>query len=239
MTLSTAELRRLWGPDCAESTELRTIALWSGARVTINALCVDAFQALDRVMKSHNYLQRRADTGAMNCRPITGGSGYSLHAFGIAQDTNWTTNPYGPRLVTDRSQAMVDDIYRIRTNNNKQVFRWGGYYTGQKDAMHDEVVVSPADIRTGINWHTVNQGNNPIPTPHPTLPEDDMRLIEVTAGDDKGKVFYVVGNYRNQQDKTSADRLIKSGVPYIMQDDIAWEQTAFLTRLGSPPALSG
>jgi peptidoglycan hydrolase-like protein with peptidoglycan-binding domain len=95
-----------------------------------------------------------------NCRKITGGSGYSLHAYGIAADLNWSTNPYGSRLVTDMPGAMIADIKAIRTNNGKQVFRWGGDYKGNKDAMHFEVICTPADLATGL------QGG-PTPTSHP------------------------------------------------------------------------
>jgi hypothetical protein len=45
---------------------------------------------------------------------------------------------------------MIDDIKAIRTGNGKQVWRWGGDYRGNKDAMHFENIVSPADLATGI-----------------------------------------------------------------------------------------
>lgn len=111
---------------------------------------IPAVAALDARLRAHNYRTRKADTGAYNCRKITGGSGYSLHAYGIALDINWQSNPYGPTLVTDMPAAMVADIKAIRTRNGKQVWRWGGDYAGNKDAMHFEIVCSPADLATGI-----------------------------------------------------------------------------------------
>ena len=54
--------------------------------------CVDAVHALDAVLREWSYETRSADTGAYNCRQITGGSGYSLHAYGIALDINWQSN---------------------------------------------------------------------------------------------------------------------------------------------------
>lgn len=107
------------------------------------------------MLKLHKYATRKADTGAYNCRKITGGTGYSLHSYGIALDINWQSNPYGSRLVTDMPSAMIADIKAIRTKNGKQVWRWGGDYSGNKDAMHFEIIASPADIATGIDPKTV------------------------------------------------------------------------------------
>lgn len=150
MTLSTSQLRSAYAPACQ--------ARGGGY--------LDAYAALDAVLEAHCYRVRREDTGAYNCRKITGGSGYSLHAYGpgskftfwtivsiatsLAVDINWQTNPYGSRLVTDMPRAMVDEIEAIRTVSGAQVWRWGGYYAGNKDAMHYEIVCSPADLNTGI-----------------------------------------------------------------------------------------
>jgi hypothetical protein len=35
--------------------------------------------------------------------------------------------------------VMILDIEKIRTRNGKIVFRWGGRYSGNKDAMHFEM----------------------------------------------------------------------------------------------------
>ena len=43
-----------------------------------------------------------------------------------------------------------DEILAIRTKNGKQVWRWGGHYTTNRDAMHYEIVCTPADLATGI-----------------------------------------------------------------------------------------
>lgn len=150
---TTAQLRKMWSPACTCRTT--TITLHSGARITVNAGCVEAFKALDVVMQSFRYAPRSRDTGAFVCRPITGGKGYSLHAYGIAVDYNWNTNPYGPKLITDMPRAMVDAGKRIRTKKGVEVFRWGGDYRRNKDAMHWEVVCSPEDLRAGIDWSTV------------------------------------------------------------------------------------
>lgn len=150
MTRTTQQVREAWSPACQ----------------TKGADLVAAYQALDAVMKKHGYKPRSGVTGAFNCRKITGGTGYSLHAYGpgviftfwtgvrvttaVAVDVNWDKNPYGPRLITDMPRAMVDDICAIKTVDGLQVWRWGGYYSNNKDAMHYEIVVSPAELRKGI-----------------------------------------------------------------------------------------
>jgi hypothetical protein len=160
MALSTSELRRAWAPACRSKGKV----------------FLPAYAALDAAFRKHRYDIRPGDSGAYNCRTITGGSGYSLHAYGpgysyeywdgssfstsLAVDINWQTNPYGPRLITDMPRAMIDDIVRIQTNNGRQVWGWGGYYSGNKDAMHFEIVCSPGDLSTGINPRTIPGGSS-------------------------------------------------------------------------------
>lgn len=186
MVLSTGALRGEYGPACHDNSA-------KGAQ--------DAWDAHQQVMEHYGYQLRAGDTGSRSCRPITGGSGYSLHAYflagvvihlwnlprpiaaAVAGDFNWNTNPYGSRLVTDMSRAMVDAICAIRTVNGKQVFRWGGYYSGNKDAMHYELVCAKADLTTGIDWSTV-AGHSPGPTPpkdDDMTPEQEAKLDAVLA----------------------------------------------------------
>jgi hypothetical protein len=164
--LTTSELRVAWAPAC--EVPLHTIELVQGVRVTCHARVGTAVQALGRVLEAHGYVVRAGDTGAYNCRPITGGSGHSLHAHGIALDINWNTNPYRRDnvLVTDMPRAMVRNILRIRTNSGAQVWGWGGRYRTVKDAMHYEIVCTPADIASGIDWATVHQPALRPGTPH-------------------------------------------------------------------------
>jgi hypothetical protein len=150
MSRTTAQLRRLWAPACAGKEDV----------------FLHAYVALDEVMHKHGYRPRAGVTGAYNCRKITGGSGYSLHAYGpgsrfvfwtkvavttaVAVDVNWDRNPYGPHLVTDMPRAMVDEVCAIETVDGVIVWRWGGYYETNKDAMHFEIVASPAELKRGI-----------------------------------------------------------------------------------------
>ena len=169
--LGTSALRAAWSPPCGPATSRVRIDLYGSGSITVRRECEAAFRALNDCLRRHNYRTRKADTGAYNCRRITGGTGYSLHAYGIAADINWQTNPYGPRLVTDMPKAMRDDIKALRTNNGKQVFGWGGDYRTNHDAMHWEVVCTPADIATGIAG-SAPAAPAPAPRPFRTFAKD-------------------------------------------------------------------
>lgn len=156
---------------------------------------LEAYQAKDAVFKVWSYPTDRSWTGCFACRAITGGTNYSLHAYrddtkgfrhwdgtlvqplALAEDVNAAQNPYGKRLVTDRPRGMVDDLLAIRTKSGARVFGWGGYYSGNKDAMHDDIVCIPADLASGIDWNTV-RGSSPTPVPPEPIPEeeDEMKI---------------------------------------------------------------
>ena len=166
---STAELRILWAPAC--TPPFARLNLYGEGVVTVDVLIVDAVKALNAVLIDWDYRTRRADTGAYNCRPITGGTNYSLHAYGIAVDLNWNTNPYGRTLVTDMPFGMIEAIEGIRTAGGVQVWRWGGRYSNNKDAMHFEVVASPAELARGIQSQTTTNTERLIVTP-----EDERKI---------------------------------------------------------------
>jgi hypothetical protein len=110
--LRTSELRNVWGPRCG-GFKRQTLTL--PCRVRLNQVDVRAAQAfyeIGRIMAKHNYFPPQASTGAYNCRQIKGGggSGYSLHAYGIAADFSWHKNPLTrnpPRLVTDMPVSLL------------------------------------------------------------------------------------------------------------------------------------
>lgn len=166
MPLTTPQLRTAWAPAC--NVPLARVELIQGVRVQCHEKAATAVQALGRVFERHRYAVRASDTGAYNCRAITGGSEHSLHAYGIALDVNWNTNPYRAdnRLVTDMKPAMIADVKAIRTVGGDQVWAWGGDYRRVKDAMHFEVCCTPAQLATGIDWDTVKQPTLRRATPH-------------------------------------------------------------------------
>lgn len=88
------------------------------------------------------------ETGAFNCRPITGGSGFSQHAYGLAIDVNPFQNPYlkGDVLLPELASAYVDRG-RLRagmiTADGPVVqafasigWEWGGSWRTLKDYQH-------------------------------------------------------------------------------------------------------
>jgi hypothetical protein len=80
MARTTQQKRDLWGPPCRGVTE--RVALYGSAVVAVDPRIVEATRALNDVLARWGYKSRRADTGAYNCRKITDGKGYSLHAYG-------------------------------------------------------------------------------------------------------------------------------------------------------------
>ncbi len=151
---STSELRKLWSPPCAVEHYVE-LELHSGAVITVHRLTADVFLAVDAVMERFGYAPRPRDTGAYNCRKIVGGTNYSLHAYGIAVDYNWSTNPYGRKLVTDMSPELIDAILAIRTVGDRPALRWGGHYSRNKDAGHFEIIASPEELAAGIDPATI------------------------------------------------------------------------------------
>ena len=152
---TTSELRRMWAPAC--QVDMNVLLLHSGARITVAKAASEAFRAIDGVMQSTGYAPRARDTGGYNCRKITGGTAHSLHAFGIAVDYNWNSNPFRAdgKLITDMPAPMVAAIKAIRTKGGAPVFRWGGDFRSVKDAMHFEVVASPRELASGVDWSKV------------------------------------------------------------------------------------
>lgn len=194
MTRSTEQLRRLWAPPCVGPWA--RIQLYGEGVVTVDPLIVEATRALSLTYQAFSYETRRKDTGAYNCRGITRPDGsrdpdrFSLHAFAICIDANWQDNPYGVHLETDRPLAMDVAIEQIRTKGGHQVWRCGRFYRVNKDPMHTEVVASPAELATGIDWTTVPghptyRGPRPTPTPNPTPNPHDDEERELMAAKDE------------------------------------------------------
>src|SRR5215470_2018888 len=181
MGQTTAQQRELWKQfECNQ--DAMTVIDFGPDRVRVAPPAVDAFRALASVLLAHGYQIRVDDTDSYNCRAIKGGTGKSLHSYGIALDINWNTNPFketpDDRTVrfstksaqseraqdvkvgvadTDMTPDMIEDVLAIKTKNGQRVFEWGGNWKDRKDAMHFELDVSPAELQAGIDWSTVKQ----------------------------------------------------------------------------------
>lgn len=90
------------------------------------------------------------NTSAFNCRPITGGGGWSKHAYGKAIDVNPFENPYikgnlvdpeSARKYADRDQRVRGMIHAADAVVNAFAARgwsWGGSWTSPTDYQHFE-----------------------------------------------------------------------------------------------------
>lgn len=189
---STSQLRQVWAPPCSRRPPL-SYTMWTGVRVNVDGRIGEALRALDQIMRAWNYRPKEGQSWGYNCRRITGGTGYSLHAYGIAIDINSLANPYGPRLITDMPPAMVAAIKAIKTKGGHRVWGWGGDYSRNKDAMHFEVVASPGELATGIDWRSVagtvtTQTVTKPPPPPPPLEDDEMHISLAPGEED---VFWI------------------------------------------------
>lgn len=172
----------------------------------------DAYQAADDVMRAFNYGPKEGQTWGCNCRAVTNGTDHSIHSYfgnktfttwtgvkvpeALARDTNSVANPYGHILHTDRPRAMQEALDAIRTNSGVPAWLWGGYFSKNHDAMHDEIDCSPADLATGIDWSTVygHDARPKPPPPHPELTKDDIDMdFIVIPLDDDGQEHTVFG----------------------------------------------
>ncbi len=153
---TTAEIRAAWGSTPCRP-RLVDFTFWTGVPIPIDARTLEANRALDQVFRNWNYRPKGGQTFGYSCRRIAGSSNWSLHAWAIADDINSITNPYTSRLITDMPRDMVEAALAIRTKGGHEVWGWGGNFRGSKDAMHYEVVASPAELATGIDWATVRR----------------------------------------------------------------------------------
>ena len=163
MAQTTSQQRENWRHfECNQGA--MTLIDFGPDRIRVAPPTVDAWHALAMVLAAHNYNIRVDDTDSYNCRAIKGGTGPSLHSYGIALDVNASTNPF--RLTpdnrevkfstkptqfergqevklgiadTDMTPEMISDVLAIQTQNGVRVFEWGGNWKDRKDAMHFEL----------------------------------------------------------------------------------------------------
>ncbi len=88
------------------------------------------------------------NTGAFNCRPTTGGTSYSQHAYGLAIDVNPFQNPYTkgdlvlPELASsylDRGRVrpgMIEPDGPVVRAFDSIGWTWGGTWRSLKDLQH-------------------------------------------------------------------------------------------------------
>src|SRR5262245_866039 len=93
MAKTTAQQREAWKEFECDPDRMMVID-FGPDRIRVAPPTADAWRALAMVLQAHDYRIRVDDTDSYNCRPIKGGTGRSLHSYGIALDVNWDTNPF-------------------------------------------------------------------------------------------------------------------------------------------------
>lgn len=121
-----------------------------------------------------------------SCRQISGSSTPSNHSWGLAVDINAPWNPYTSPLQTDMP-GWMPDLW------NHYGFRWGGDYTGDKDAMHYEYMGSVSDAAVDTSRAAADGiGGGAVPPQPPTgdwfdmATEEDLRRIVGEELDNRG-----------------------------------------------------
>lgn len=78
-------------------------------------------------------------------RQVTGGTGWSWHAAGIAIDLNAPLHPYGADTTFTAYQLAIGNAIAA-----KYGLRWGQNYQSNKDGMHLEVILTPEQAKKRI-----------------------------------------------------------------------------------------
>lgn len=151
-----------WGPHCTGSRT--TITLSNGVRSTCRTEIAELSTLIMNEVIRRGYDIRQKDTGCFNCRYISGTTVWSNHAWALAWDINWSTNPYTIARVTDKP----DWLFALF---NRYGFANGADYTGRRDWMHHEFMGSPdqAVVATDIARREL-AGAIPLPPPPPGPP---------------------------------------------------------------------
>lgn len=147
-----------YGKACTKA-DLVDLEWYPGQVDTVHKGTELIWRAVGAIMLAYNYPVRDRDTGFYNCRPITGGTAMSNHAYPTAGDINWKTNPYINHkpfirtikwgIETDMPAAMIREIEQITASGIKAC-KWGGRYRTIKDAMHIELLVTLGEIAGGV-----------------------------------------------------------------------------------------
>jgi hypothetical protein len=129
---------RGWGPGWphCQTDRLSTVVVGGGVRLAVRREIAPIVAALCAETVSRGYRLRSGQCWGFACRSIRGRNVASNHSWGLAVDLNSLANPMGSRLVTDMP-SWLPALWRAHG------FRWGGDYSGRKDAMHFEYVRTP------------------------------------------------------------------------------------------------
>lgn len=141
-----------WGSPCGGSW---AYVSFNGHSVPVDRRSLAAWQRLRTIIISEGWFPHLV--GSYNCRKIKRTNGtysntWSNHAWALAVDFDWDVMPQGRQAPAGHPVFRVAQrAQNLRTNTGKNIFRWGGAWSGSTvDPMHFEVCCSPADIASGI-----------------------------------------------------------------------------------------
>ena len=109
---------------------------------------IERMEPVDRYGGSDDASMAANNTSAFNCRPATGSTGWSEHAYGRAVDLNPLQNPYvdGDVVLPPQSTRYLDrtstEIGVIHDGDPaveafaREGWSWGGRWTTLKDFQH-------------------------------------------------------------------------------------------------------
>ena len=173
--VTRATVKHSWHPGCPVGIgdlRLLTMTYWGmdkkphTGQMVVNADSATKIVKVFRTLYNERYPIRRMElvdkyggsdfdsieadnTSAFNCRRVTGGTGWSEHAYGTAIDIDPVQNPYvttGGTVLPERGRPWADRDLRVpgmihrkgivRTTFLALGWGWGGDWSGTKDYQH-------------------------------------------------------------------------------------------------------
>lgn len=132
---------RGWGPGWpTDNGSKMTTVRAGGVALSVRSELAPIVEWLVNQTTALGYGLRQGECWGFANRAIRGSDRPSNHSWGLAVDLNAPANPMSAQLITDMPPSMVE-LWKARQ------FRWGGEYSGRKDAMHYEFMGTPDDAR--------------------------------------------------------------------------------------------
>jgi hypothetical protein len=117
-----------------QASEMTRVSLFGFSPTVHNSIAgkLESINA-DWQSRGGSSFYRVYSVGAYNCRQVTGGSRYSVHAYGLAVDVNPRDNKYVKTSVRPCPSNMPGSFVRLFKSRG---FGWGGDWRSVCDAMH-------------------------------------------------------------------------------------------------------
>lgn len=209
--LSTDDFMKVYGSSQEEVEKQLEKVDVMGKSLSVHKKIVPALKCVVEDMKkcseAANYDLKRIES--FNWRSIRRGESMSLHSFGIAIDINPGTNPMGSTLVTDLPNCLVEAFKRYG-------FRWGGDFSGRKDAMHFEfrgkpdgydVTIPPAEQVTTSQGSATPYGYlGKIPPDNfeVSIEKNDNGMVIKGVAKEKAEFDIILGDVKKRKTGASA-----------------------------------